>query len=128
VCYGCGRAKGKTKRLAVDHDHRCDAGHPPEFGCPKCIRALLCTYCNEVMGRLDADALRRLIEVHENPPAQTLAQRTGLTNVYGPQALHASTRVPGESASHQFLQHTASAESLLRTVPDMRGTVGLSAR
>jgi hypothetical protein len=70
VCYGCGRAKGKTKRLAVDHDHRCDAGHPPEFGCPKCIRALLCTYCNEVVGRLDADALRRLIEVHENPPAQ----------------------------------------------------------
>jgi hypothetical protein len=45
------------------------------MGCPNCIRALLCAYCNEVMGRLDADALRRLADVHDDPPARrALAQ------------------------------------------------------
>jgi hypothetical protein len=70
VCFGCGRAKGISRRLCVDHDHNCDAGHPPEMGCPKCIRALLCAYCNEVIGRLDAQALARLIIVLTDPPAR----------------------------------------------------------
>lgn len=73
VCYGCRRAKGKRRRLCVDHDHKKAAevcGHDPNMGCPNCIRSLLCAYCNEVIGRLDADALRRLEEVLEDPPAQ----------------------------------------------------------
>jgi hypothetical protein len=73
VCFGCERAKGIRRRLAVDHDHNkqgCD--HPPKMGCVNCIRALLCTYCNEILGRLDADALRRLIIVLEDPPAQRI--------------------------------------------------------
>lgn len=70
VCYGCGRAKGLKRRLCVDHDHECPAGHDPKMGCPLCIRALLCAYCNEVLGRLDADALGRLIVVLNDPPAQ----------------------------------------------------------
>lgn len=73
VCYGCGRAKGKRRRLCVDHDHRKaveECGHDPNMGCPNCIRSLLCAYCNEVIGRLDADGLRRLAEVLEDPPAQ----------------------------------------------------------
>lgn len=72
VCYGCGKAKGIRRRLAVDHDHNCDAGHPPEQGCRKCIRALLCAYCNEIVGRLNADALARLIVVLTDPPAQRI--------------------------------------------------------
>lgn len=73
VCFGCGRATGERKRLAVDHDHHKDGcDHPPEMGCINCIRALLCGYCNEVLGRLDADALRRLITVVEDPPAQRI--------------------------------------------------------
>src|ERR1051326_4452274 len=63
VCFGCGRAKGIKRRLAIDHDHNCDQGHDPKVGCPKCIRALLCAYCNEVVGRLDVEALQRLIIV-----------------------------------------------------------------
>jgi hypothetical protein len=76
VCFGCGRAKGKRRRLAIDHDHHKDGcEHPPEMGCRNCIRALLCTYCNEVLGRLDADALRRLITVLEDPPAQRILRK-----------------------------------------------------
>lgn len=76
-CHGCGRAKGKSKRLCVDHDHNCPAnskntpgGHDPKMGCIKCVRALLCVFCNDVIGKLDVAALKRLIEVLENPPAQ----------------------------------------------------------
>lgn len=72
VCFGCGKAKGKRRRLAVDHDHTCKEGHDPKMGCPKCIRALLCAYCNEILGRLDAEALSRLIIVLKDPPAQKI--------------------------------------------------------
>lgn len=78
VCYGCGKAKGEgRRRLAVDHDHRCaelhGTTHAPEVGCPLCIRSLLCAYCNEILGRLDAGALLRLVEVlGEDPPARRM--------------------------------------------------------
>lgn len=69
-CFGCRKATGATKNLAVDHDHRCIAGHPPERGCIRCIRALLCGPCNQIIGRLDIEALARLIQVLVDPPAQ----------------------------------------------------------
>lgn len=72
VCFGCGKSKGISRRLAIDHDHNCDAGHPPEVGCINCIRALLCAYCNEVIGRLDVEALQRLIIVLTDPPARKI--------------------------------------------------------
>lgn len=74
VCFGCGRAKGHSRRLCVDHDHNCDQGHDPKTGCPKCIRALLCAYCNEVLGRLDVEALQRLIIVLTDPPARKILE------------------------------------------------------
>lgn len=71
-CYVCQRSTGRTKRLAVDHDHAkegCD--HAPEVGCPNCIRCLACGPCNrELLGRYDVAALKRAIEVLEDPPAQ----------------------------------------------------------
>ena len=42
------RATGKTKALAVDHDHRCCPGRT---SCGKCVRGLLCGPHNEQFGR-----------------------------------------------------------------------------
>lgn len=71
-CFGCGYATGKTKRLAVDHDHdlAVEHGHPADQGCPKCVRALLCGPCNQTIGRLGVEALLRLIQVLTDPPAR----------------------------------------------------------
>ena len=70
-CYICQRATGKTKRLAVDHDHDlCE--HDPKVGCPQCIRALLCGPCNQMVGRYRVDALQRAIIVLTDPPAQRI--------------------------------------------------------
>lgn len=71
-CFGCRRATGKTKRLAVDHDHELakEHDHPVEQGCPYCVRCLLCGQCNQILGRYDVLALLRLIEVLTDPPAR----------------------------------------------------------
>jgi hypothetical protein len=42
VCAICKRAPG-VKPLNIDHDHRCCSGRK---SCGKCIRGLLCAYCN----------------------------------------------------------------------------------
>lgn len=42
------RATGKTKALAVDHDHKCCPGRT---SCGKCVRGLLCGPHNEQFGR-----------------------------------------------------------------------------
>lgn len=55
-CAICARATGRTRRLAVDHDHSCKEGHPPKLGCEKCVRGLLCSVCNVFIGRM-----------HDNP-------------------------------------------------------------
>lgn len=70
-CYMCQFATGKTKRLAVDHEHsKPGCEHPPAHGCHKCVRALLCGPCNQAQGRLGVAAFRRAIEVRTDPPAQ----------------------------------------------------------
>lgn len=73
-CFVCRRAKGKRKYLAVDHEHDkpgCD--HPPNVGCRECVRCLACTTCNRiVLGRYDVAALKRAIEVLEDPPARKI--------------------------------------------------------
>lgn len=71
-CFGCGFATGRTKRLAVDHDHELalEHGHDPKQGCVLCVRALLCGPCNQIIGRLGVEALCRLIQVLTDPPAR----------------------------------------------------------
>lgn len=76
VCFICGRAKGISKRLCVDHDHHLCDDHPPEMGCPRCVRCLLCSWCNEVIGRIGVEALYRAIEVLTDPPAQKVLVAT----------------------------------------------------
>lgn len=71
-CFGCQRATGRTKRLAVDHDHELalEHGHDPKQGCVRCVRCLLCGQCNQIIGRLGVEALQRLIQVLTDPPAR----------------------------------------------------------
>lgn len=79
-CFGCQWATGKTKRLAVDHDHELalEHGHDPKMGCALCVRSLLCGPCNQILGRLGVEALCRLIQVLTDPPARKiLATLTG---------------------------------------------------
>ena len=73
MCFVCRRARGISKRLAVDHDHdvaEFECGHDRDVGCPHCIRCLSCSVCNEMLGRYDVEALARAIMVKTNPPAQ----------------------------------------------------------
>jgi|GEM_PF-6267044 len=78
MCYICERAYGKSKRLAVDHNHSCTADHPAENACTLCVRGLLCTMCNrKIVGHLrdDPAAFRRGAEYLEDPPARRLLAR-----------------------------------------------------
>lgn len=60
-CWGCRRARGRTKRLAVDHNHRTGE-----------VRMLLCSTCNNVVGhyRDDPVALIRLGLALIDPPSR----------------------------------------------------------
>lgn len=63
-CAICQRATGKTKRLAVDHDHKTGE-----------VRGLLCGPCNRgVLGHLrdDPEALQRAITYLRDHPAQAV--------------------------------------------------------
>lgn len=72
-CFICRKAKGIARRLAVDHEHNMEGcEHEPEMGCARCIRALLCSRCNELVGFLDVYALARAITLLVNPPARKL--------------------------------------------------------
>jgi hypothetical protein len=58
VCGWCGRATGRTKHLSVDHDHACCPG---KTSCGLCVRGLLCSTCNKLLGHMrdDPDTIRR---------------------------------------------------------------------
>lgn len=59
TCAICQRATGKTKRLAVDHDHKTND-----------IRGLLCSNCNRFLGHIrdSPDAFARGVAYLLNPP------------------------------------------------------------
>jgi hypothetical protein len=73
-CALCLWAKGKSKRLAVDHDHSCTAGHDPAVGCELCVRGLLCVFCNRLIGRVrdSVEFFLRAAEYLRNPPWRQL--------------------------------------------------------
>ncbi len=66
LCPLCQRATGKTKRLAVDHDHKTDD-----------VRGLLCGPCNQMLGhaRDDINFFARAIAYLNNPPARRLLRK-----------------------------------------------------
>ena len=71
-CYACGRApKPGKRRLAVDHDHKIG-------NCREAVRALLCWFCNRVLGRLERYNIsgKRLDEVRFERPAQYILNPT----------------------------------------------------
>jgi hypothetical protein len=75
LCYICCRAKGTTRALAVDHNHRIareDCEHEPEESCAHCWRGLLCSRCNQMLAHARDDwmVFRRAINYLNDPPAQ----------------------------------------------------------
>jgi hypothetical protein len=50
VCAVCKQPPSGRNILHVDHDHRCC---PAGKTCGKCIRGLLCHFCNTAIGLLD---------------------------------------------------------------------------
>ena len=67
VCALCQRANGRTKALAVDHDHSCCAG---KTSCGECPRGLLCSNCNSTLAhaRDDVGFFERAAAYLANPP------------------------------------------------------------
>lgn len=61
VCKICGESEKYNKRLSVDHDHACCPGTK---SCGECVRGLLCSTCNRVLGQVKDDKvlLQKMIE------------------------------------------------------------------
>lgn len=81
MCYTCGPwtgNRGLTKKLSVDHDHSC-CPKPPI--CGKCIRGLICSRCNSLLGELGDsaghlfDRVDKIRDYAKNPPAQDLLRK-----------------------------------------------------
>lgn len=68
-CYLCRRATGATRKLSVDHDHKCCKEVPT---CGNCTRGLVCRPCNDLLGliRDSTEFLLRAVGYLEHPPYQ----------------------------------------------------------
>ncbi len=68
VCAICQRANGATRKLSVDHDHKCCSGG---VSCGYCVRGLLCRPCNDMLGhaRDSWEFFARAIRYLQKPPA-----------------------------------------------------------
>ena len=58
ACAIC-KAPPVNTPLHVDHDHSCCPGR---ITCGKCLRSLLCTYCNNFLGKLEHPNLNKYLE------------------------------------------------------------------
>lgn len=74
--------KGKRKWV-VDHDHKCEEGHPRTKSCLQCLRGILCQNCNIMMGHAkdNPDTLARAISYLANPPAKEILNPSSPTSV-----------------------------------------------
>ncbi|MGQ0847486.1 MAG: endonuclease VII domain-containing protein [Sporichthyaceae bacterium] len=66
-CAICNRANGRTKKLAVDHDHALEAAYGPRAS----VRGLLCGPCNRMLGdaRDSPEFFARAVRYLLDPPA-----------------------------------------------------------
>lgn len=76
TCAICLVATGRTKALAVDHDHSCC---PAGGSCGNCVRGLLCSRCNQMIGhgRDNPEFFRRAATYIETPPFQRMRSDWG---------------------------------------------------
>lgn len=68
-CAICVRASGVRKKLSVDHDHACCDG---STSCGNCVRGLLCSTCNKMLGHLrdDPEAFERAADYLRSWPSR----------------------------------------------------------
>lgn len=50
----CALCKRSMKDYVVDHDHTCC---PEQTTCGKCVRAIVCIYCNVMLGHIERNSL-----------------------------------------------------------------------
>lgn len=64
VCAICKNPEANKRRLSVDHDHSCCPG---SGSCSNCIRGLLCSNCNTMLGQVkdNVETLKSAIEYLE---------------------------------------------------------------
>jgi len=72
ICPNRAPESGRVRRLHVDHDHKCCPGNR---ACGKCVRGLLCSRCNLVIGSVEEnmELLIQMIEyirAHTSPTPQ----------------------------------------------------------
>lgn len=76
-CALCQVATGKTRALAVDHDHACCPRVPT---CGRCTRGLLCGPCNQWLGRMrdQVGYGLRFVSYLSTPPATAVLAAAGI--------------------------------------------------
>lgn len=96
------RASGKSKFLAVEHDHSCEMGHDKNRWCRVCVRGLTCSTHNEWIGRAgdNPDVFDSLAAYLRTPPArETLMERMVAGTLEETLAtLHNEYRIPWQRA------------------------------
>lgn len=70
-CAICRRATGVKRKLSVDHDHACCSG---PISCGRCIRSLLCSSCNKLLGHIrdDLETAERIVHYLMDPPGREI--------------------------------------------------------
>lgn len=73
-CAICPRARGISRNLAVDHDHKHCEECKGKGSCGKGIRGLLCARCNSLLAHIRDDLVtaQRIYEYLLNPPYQVM--------------------------------------------------------